>query len=167
VFLRRHDVRLAFLNQPNEKTPRSPPPAPVRGGFRSMLVGIQSLFLGSRATAPYYREEPEAIGSERSFLASGRPFPPPLAHETSAGRERLSGVRAAASPLNWYSGRTQSGGHWLPWIFGIVFIVVVAAILLSVTWVYESPMPAPTSIPPSEMKSTIRAVDTIQKDKDK
>jgi tRNA A-37 threonylcarbamoyl transferase component Bud32 len=163
VFLRRHDVRLAFLNQPNEKTPKSLPPGPARGGFRSMLVGIQSLFLGSRATAPYL-EAPEGIGSERSFLASGRPLPSPLPHETSAGRERLSGVRAAASPLSSDSGTTQSAVQWLPWVFGIVFIVAMAAIFIGRTKISEDHMPATTSIPPSEMKSTIRPVDTTKKE---
>jgi hypothetical protein len=46
AFLRRHDVRLAFLNHPSQE--RTSPTPPAREGFRSMLVGIQMLFLGKK-----------------------------------------------------------------------------------------------------------------------
>src|SRR5262249_10930632 len=54
MFLRRPDVRFAFIQRLKAEGMGHFPPEPSRpGGFRSMLLGMQSLFLGSRATAAY------------------------------------------------------------------------------------------------------------------
>ncbi|MFL5244545.1 MAG: serine/threonine-protein kinase [Gemmataceae bacterium] len=127
LFLRRHDVRLAFLNHVHPEMPGSPPRGPARGGIRSMLVGIQSLFLGSRATAPYlhHSEGPNSAGSRPSlFREVGRQSPQP-----------------PSSP----GGSGPSIGLWLPWVFGIVFVLAIGAVALIRNWNYESRPPLPTT----------------------
>jgi hypothetical protein len=136
LFLRRPDVRLAFLqageggrNLDSDAISRGP----VRRGLGSFFGGMGSLFLGSRATAAYDRPRSDSPGvGQFPSLSASMPQPSLNPGDPLSPKELSSGVSPASNSQGSASqSKEGSGANWAfaaPWIFGIVLVLAFAAL---------------------------------------
>jgi tRNA A-37 threonylcarbamoyl transferase component Bud32 len=137
LFLRRSDVRLAFL-QADEKArlvdSEAISRAPVRGGMRSFFGGMGSLFLGSRTAANPLNRSTGLEQFPPMSAASHRPYenpqeiPSPQGLSPAISLDNAQSGMAKANPSQLSQNKGVAWAFVAPWVFGIVFVVAIAIV---------------------------------------
>jgi tRNA A-37 threonylcarbamoyl transferase component Bud32 len=138
LFLRRSDVRLAFLHAgEGEGRFDSVVISSDRGGLRSFFGGIGSLFLGSRTAAndrqPLVRASglgqfpPMSAASHRPNENPGE-IPSPQEVYPAISLDNAQSGMGKANPPQLSQNKGAAWAFIAPWVFGMVLVVAIAAV---------------------------------------